>query len=124
MADISHWVGNDLEVAPNGDLLTVDGHNYGTQRIIRRLVTVAGTYLWHLDYGAGLPKRVGDKLLTDILATLITSQIYLEAQVARDPAPIITVEQLLNGVNVKIVYTDAVTSKPLTLAFDVNANAT
>lgn len=119
MADLSLTVGGDLGVGPTGDLALVDGPTRGLQRVLRRLITVASTYLFHLDYGAGLPARVGDLALVDGLTALIRAQIFLEAAVAADPAPTITVSPILNGVFVAITYTDAATGLAQTLSFEV-----
>ncbi|MGX7707970.1 hypothetical protein [Methylobacterium sp. Gmos1] len=120
MPDLSLMIGSGLAVGPTGDLALVDGPERGVQRVLRRLITVASTYLQHLDYGAGLPRRVGDLADVDTLAALIRSQIFLEAAVARTPDPLITVTPVLNGVHVRIVYADAATGRQQTLSFEVS----
>ena len=119
MPDISHMMGGGLSVGPSGDLALVDGFQRGVQRILRRLLTNQGDYIWQLPYGAGLPKRVGSLIDIPFLTSLVRSQIFLEASVARDPAPIITVSAILNGAFCRIQYTDSGTGQQKTLSFEV-----
>lgn len=120
MADLNHMIGNDLALSPSGDLSSVDGPTRGLQRVLRRLCTNGGAYIWHLTYGAGLPRRVGDKLDTSLLTAVVRSQILLEPAVARDPRPQVTVQPFLNGASVEIVYVNSETGSQETLAFDVS----
>lgn len=117
--DLAHWFGQDLNVAASGDLLTVDGVTKGQQRVLRRLLTNPGDYIWEPTYGAGLASKIGQPFDAAACAALVKSQIYLEPSVARDPAPVITVTQLTNGLFVSIAYTDAQTGQPNLLRFDV-----
>lgn len=121
MPDIHHWYGDDLQLSPSGDLAVVDGIDLGNQRIVRRLMTAVEGYLWHLDYGAGIPQRIGDPLDLSLIEALVRSQIYLEASVARVPPPTITVSPILGGVFVQIVYTVARTQLQTSIEFDVSA---
>ncbi len=54
MYDLSHQWGDDLTVGPTGDMALVTGSVFGQQRVLRRLMTNPGDYIWQLDYGAGL----------------------------------------------------------------------
>ncbi|GEP00626.1 phage tail protein [Methylobacterium haplocladii] len=119
MPDLSLMIGSDLSVGPTGDLLLVDGTQRGVQRVLRRLLTVAGTYIQNLGYGAGVQLRVGGLIDADELSALIRSQIFREASVARDPDPVIVVTPILNGVHVRIIYADAATGRQQTLSFEV-----
>ena len=58
-SDLAHWFGQDLNVAASGDLLTVDGTAKGQQRVLRRLLTNPGDYIWEPTYGAGLASKIG-----------------------------------------------------------------
>lgn len=84
-------------------------------------MTAQGEYIFHPNYGAGLPQRIG--LIRDdrVIAAIIRSQIFLEAAVARSPNPVITVTSILNGVNVSIKYTDAFAQKAVTVTFPIYA---
>jgi hypothetical protein len=119
MADCAHWIGSDLSTDNTGDLAAVGGNVYGTQRVLRRLITVATTYIWHLTYGAGLPQYVGSVENDNAITAVIMAQIFLEDCVARSPSPTVTLAPMLNGVNVTVAYTDANTGTPMQLSFDV-----
>lgn len=119
MPDLDLPLGGDLSLSETGDLKLVDGTPRGVQRVLRRLITAAGNYLQNLGYGLGLPRRVGDLIDTDEIEGLIRSQIFLEAAVAQEPDPLITVRTILNGVHVRIVYADAATGRQQTLSFEV-----
>ena len=120
MPDIDHLWGNDLAVGPTGDLALIDGDDLTTQHIIRRLMTAVRGYIWHLDYGAGLPQRIGDTLDENVIRGIITTQIRLEGTVARTPAPTIKIDLIPNGIAVSIQYTSAITGEQIFLSFDVN----
>lgn len=122
MNDIYHYFGNDIQASVNGDLLTVDGITKGQQRILRRLLTNPGDYIYHTDYGAGLPRYVGQALSTakyQEIKGLITSQIFLESCVSKTPAPVITLNANQNTLFCEIQYTDAQTNLPQVLSFSV-----
>lgn len=120
MPDVFHFWGQDLTESATGDVLLVDGDDLTTQRIIRRLMTAVQGYIWHLDYGAGVPAQVGAPLNLDLVSSIIRSQIALESTVARTPAPTISVTEILNGVSVTILFYSAKTGQQATLSFDVN----
>lgn len=120
MFDIFHNIGGDVSSSVTGDLMPVDGTTKGTQRVLRRLLTNPGDYLWHLNYGAGLGKLVGSLASANTIKALIRSQIRLEAAVAQVPEPIVRVTPIANGVSVYLAYNDATTGAPQTLSFDIN----
>jgi hypothetical protein len=120
MPDIAHLWGQDLSVSAAGDILIVDGDSLTTQRILRRLMTAEGGYIWNLTYGGGVPGRIGETLNIDLINSVIRSQIALEATVARTPAPTIRVTEILNGVSVYILFYSAATGQQATLSFDIN----
>lgn len=121
MPDISHFWSGDISAAANGDLLTVDGINLGIQRVLRRLMTAQGEYIWHPTYGAGLPQRVGQTRDDRVISAIIRSQIYLEPCVAKTPVPVITIVPILNGISVTIQYTDVNAQKRVTVTFPISA---
>ena len=59
MADIQHTFGNDLTLSATGDIAIVDGTQRGQERVLRRLLTNPGDYIWLLNYGAILRRMVG-----------------------------------------------------------------
>lgn len=120
MPDVFQEWGNDLGLSPTGDLAAVDGTERGEQKIIRRLMTSKGEYIWHPEYGAGVPARVGTVLDRFLVEGVIRSQIFQEAAVARSPQPAISAEKIPDGVFVRIRYGDAETGQQLELTFDVS----
>lgn len=123
--DLSHWFGGDIKLGSAGDLLPIDKEVKGQQRIIRRLLTNPATpdapadYIFHPEYGAGLPKKVGTLQDNAKIKALIQSQIALESCVAKFPAPQIVVNSIMGGVSVRIIYTDSDTKNAQTVSFNV-----
>lgn len=122
MADLSHIYGGDLSIAAGGDLATVDAAALGQQRVLRRLLTNPGDYLWNPGYGAGLGRFVGRPVNVARIRSVIRSQIFQEQAVARTPEPGIDVSARPDGaVTVAIAYADAATGATQTLTFTVGA---
>jgi hypothetical protein len=110
----------DLSASPVGDLELATGTNLSQQRVLRRLLTNAGDYLWHADYGAGLGGLVGQTINVNAIRALIRSQIFKEASVARLPEPAIDVSASGgNAVYVDIRYVEATTGTTQVLSFSV-----
>ncbi len=127
--DISTPWGIDLTTTTAGDVTLVTGEDLSNQRIYRRLMTIPGSttripgYIWHPNYGAGLPIYVGQALsgsLLNQIKSVITSQIFLETTVAKNPAPVIHIQQIQSGIFCQITYTYAPTKAPITLQFNVS----
>ncbi len=123
--EIYQEFGNDL-VVENGDLLPVDGVELTNQRVIRRLLTAPISvsnppdYLANPTYGAGLPQFVGRNETQDVynqITGLITSQMYLEATVSQNPAPVITILGLTGQINVQISYKNLLTNTQEVITF-------
>jgi hypothetical protein len=125
LSDLNHYIGNDLTASNTGDLQPVDTTVRGQQRVLRRLLTNPGDYIFHPNYGAGLPQWIGRTADLAEMRALIRGQILLEDSVARYPEPIIIVKPIPNqsggGFAVSIKYTDAATGHPASLSFDVSA---
>jgi hypothetical protein len=125
MADISHQWGSDLTTGPTGDLAVATGAALGQQRVLRRLLTNPGDYIWQSDYGAGLARFIG--LPGNVLAirAVVRSQIFKEAAVARSPEPVIDVTLDPSGaagtVYVHVRYVDADSGQTQILSFSVGA---
>ena len=121
MADIYHYIGNDLATDATGDLLTVDGKVLGQQRVLRRLLTNPGEYIWHTNYGAGLAQFIGKPATAAQIQGIVQQQMLLEEAVAQTPPPSVTVSFYPDGTFfVSIRYADALTGNQLTLEFDIN----
>ncbi len=120
MADLWHQFGADLAVGPTGDLLPVDNAALGQQRVLRRLLTNPGDYLWAPGYGAGLARFVGSPTAAARIGAVVRSQIFREAAVARAPEPDITVSADGAGtVYVHVRYADAPSGATQSLSFAV-----
>jgi phage baseplate assembly protein W len=125
MPDISHQWGSDLSVGPTGDLACVSDAQLGQQRVLRRLLTSPGDYIWHPEYGAGLARFIGQPGNALQIRAVIRSQVFKEACVARSPEPVIDVQISPGGaagtVYVHIRYVDAPTNQTQILSFSVRA---
>lgn len=122
MPDIAHLWGEDVQTSATGDLLAVNGTDLGTQRVLRRLLTNPGDYIWQPDYGAGLRRFIGQTTNVDAIRAAIRSQIFKESVVARTPEPSIDVSTYPGGaVFVSIQYADATSGATQVVQFAVPA---
>lgn len=113
--------GSDLQLTATGDLQTVGGDALAQERILRRLLTLPGSYLWHPTYGCGLLRYIGlplnDELFSEIKANII-SQMFEESAVAKSPEPQITLTSTPYNLFGGITYVSAITNAPQTLSFN------
>lgn len=116
--------GFDLQLLPNAQLALVDNGLETQQRILRRLLTNPGAYLFAPEYGAGLGLYVGQNL-SDALAHQIngdiTRQMFLENTVVQSPPPKISLSQNGTQLTVSITYTAKSSGNVYTLSFTVGA---
>jgi phage baseplate assembly protein W len=120
MPDLSHEFGADLEAGPTGDLAVAQGAAQGRQRVLRRLLTNPGDYIWQPEYGAGLGRFVGSPAAPERIRAVVRSQIFLEPAVARSPEPVVEVQADGQGrVFVAIRYADADSGETQSLSFRV-----
>lgn len=118
MFDVAHQFGGDLSVGVSGDLAVASAGLLGQQRVLRRLLTNPGDYLWAPDYGAGLGQFVGQPVSAAQIRAVVRSQIFKEAAVARTPEPTIEVSADGSGVvSVSIRYADANDGQTQMLSF-------
>lgn len=121
MADLWLEWNDDLRLTADNDLMLVEGSEETRQSIIRRLFTNgAGGYLWALEYGAGLPRRIGRVAREAVIAAIVRAQIALEATVASLPVPKITVTAPRSNAGLHVIdigYTDAVTGAAIAVTF-------
>lgn len=121
--DASQNFGTDISYSATNDVLLASDADRSQQRVLRRLLTNPGDYIWHADYGAGLPKYVGDPLSAtafDQIKSTIISQMFLEDSVAKNPAPVITLQVTQFGLYVEIQYTINPLQQPVVLTFTVS----
>ncbi|MFZ6727330.1 phage tail protein [Undibacterium sp. MH2W] len=135
--DLFHYIGSDLSASNIGDLQSVSGTVKGQQRVLRRLLTnpqtfdasgkpqTSGDYIFHPEYGAGLPSYVGKTMDIPKITAVIRGQMLLESCVAKNPAPIINVSPInggfTGGLFIQIQYADAITGDPVSFSFNVSA---
>jgi hypothetical protein len=94
IAVVCNW-GGDLLVGPTGDIGVAPIQNEAEQRIIRRLLTNPGDYIWHLTYGAGLGAYVGQPYSSKSVESTILTQIQSEPIVVSNPSPLVQIQQSL-----------------------------
>jgi phage baseplate assembly protein W len=110
MADLALEWSDDFQIDASGDLRVIDGDDEVRQRLERRLFTANKGYVWHPEYGAGLPQKIGSVLSREAIEAVVASQINLEASVAKFPPARLTVQQDKNNpalVSIGIQYFDA-----------------
>ena len=125
MPDLSQQWGADLTVGSTGDLAIASASELGQQRVLRRLLTNPGDYIWQPDYGAGLARFIGQPAIPLQIKALIRSQIFKESTVARTPEPIIDVSvspgEAAGTVYVYVRYQDVMSGQTQVLSFSVSA---
>jgi hypothetical protein len=122
MADLAHGFGADLAIGPTGDLALSDGAALTRERVLRRLLTNPGDYLWQLGYGAGLGRFVGGPADATRIRAVIRGQIFKEAAVARTPEPVVSArDDHAGGLAVDVRYGDATDAGPQLLSFTVGS---
>lgn len=119
-ADIDHWVGSDPNLSKSNDMGAVVSGSKSQQRILRRLLTNPGGYVWHPSYGAGILQHIGD---TDanlqIIEGIIIAQAQLEQGVSQSPPPSVTFDISGDDVTANIQYTEQATNSRQFLSFTV-----
>lgn len=105
--EIQHTFGNDLTISPSGDIALSSGTQAGQERVLRRLMTNPGDYLWHRLYGGGLGAMLGQPIDAGTIQGLIQQQMQMEQAVAPSPPPSVQVTATTGGTVVaQITYVD------------------
>jgi hypothetical protein len=123
--DIYLDIDNDIPATAAGDFDITTGSVLTKQRILRRLLTNPGSYIWHPDYGAGLGQFVGKPMspsTVDEITGRIRSQMFKENAVSKTKPPEISVSQDSTNPNnlvIYILYYDANLNVPFTLTFTI-----
>lgn len=131
MNDLFQHFSEDISVSSSGDLMRVTGTERTKQRILRRLLTnprevlpdgtvLPPDYIFHPDYGAGLPRRIGDTLDLAKIRAQIRGQVLLEDAVSRTPEPEVMVKPIQGGVYCTVRYVDAIEKAQVALSFSLN----
>jgi len=125
VGDVYHQWGSDMGVNSNGDLAVATNAIVGQQRILRRLLTSPGDYIWQLGYGAGLAAFVGRAASPLQIRALVRSQLFMEPAVAHSPEPSVDVVLSPGGISgsvyVHISYLDSQLGETQVLRFSVAA---
>ena len=120
MQDAALLWAQDLGASSIGDVALATGTALGQQRVLRRLLTNPGDYVWNPTYGAGLAQFVGAPCDVAAIRATIRSQIFMEASVARLPEPVFDVSSASDGsVYVQIRYVDSASGSTQVLSFSV-----
>ena len=120
MVDLALQFGGDLAVGPTGDLALAGGAMLTQQRVLRRLLTNPGDYIWQLNYGAGLGQFVGQPGAPAAIAGVTRAQLLQEAAVAPSPSPVVTAVAGNDGtVTSTLTYADAATGRASTVSFSL-----
>jgi len=119
MPDLTHMYSTDLSVDNAGDLMLSQGTQAGTERVIRRLMTSQGDYIFQLDYGAGLPSYLGQPAAVPQIMGVIRQQMSLEDIVSQDPIPAVNVGLYNNTVTASIQYRDSDTQESAVLSIPI-----
>ena len=96
IAVVCSWSG-DLCIGPSGDIATDSVQTELQSRLVRRLLTNPGSYVWHLNYGAGLGAFVGDTYSPRLIDNTIQNQLQYEILVASSPVPLIQIGLTSSG---------------------------
>jgi hypothetical protein len=89
--------GEDLSVGASGDIGFALVQAEVQQRLVRRLLTNPGEYVWHVDYGAGLGGYVGERYSPGLIEGAVLNGLQLEALVAGTPAPLVQTSLSVTG---------------------------
>lgn len=109
---------SDLAWSSNGDLQIVSSVLESQQRILRRLPTNPGDYIWHKDYGGGILKWIGRPIQEPEMKTVIVTQMYLEQSVVQNPQPQVDFVSTVGGaITSGIRYVESDSNEPVTLSF-------
>ncbi len=120
MTDLALRVNGDLTIGPTGDLAVVTGTVLAEQRILRRLLTNPGDYIWQLTYGAGLGGYIGSPVSALAVAGIVRSQMLLEPAIAANPAPVVSSSISADGtMEIAIQYRDSNSGIILGLSFSL-----
>ena len=124
IAVVCDW-GGDISVGAGGDIAVAPVQIEIQQRLIRRLLTNPGEYIWHTEYGAGLGTFVGEPCSPGLIESTILNQLQHEALVAMNPSPTVQTDQSLTGsfstTSVTIQYQITGTSAGMSVALTLGS---
>lgn len=103
MADLYVEWNDDLQLSASGDLLLADQDDLARQRIIRRLLTPLRGYIYHQEYGAGLPRKIGESPSATRILAIVRSQMMMESVVSITDPIQVSVETSTNNPSLYVV---------------------
>lgn len=117
MSSISHLCGGDLLLGKGG-LHVISGAEETRQRLLRRLLTNPGDYIWQPEYGVGLQSMVGEVVIPSVMQAAIRVQVLKDPGVDPGHSVDVTVSAGADGFCLcHISYVDADTGQQQTLDF-------
>ena len=120
--DVYHEIGDDIQLDSTNDLQLVFDTNETNQRIMRRLFTNKGTYIWNAAFGASIPWKLGETLSVEAYRDVInqvTAAVLEDDEVAKDPPPEISIKTTTNGLICYIRYYNLSSEEHDTITFKV-----
>ncbi|GBR44229.1 hypothetical protein [Neokomagataea thailandica] len=106
MISFGHVYGDDLSVLA-GNVSFVSREEATKQRILRRILTNSGGYIWHPDYGAGLPQMVGSVVDEELISASIRHSLLSDVGVdSSRPIEVNIVQSSGGGVLCWVEYFD------------------
>jgi phage baseplate assembly protein W len=81
-------------------------------------MTARHGYIWHPEYGAGVPQMIGSPLDPASVRATVRAQIMMERAVARNPLPQIEISKITSGLYCHITFWNADTGAQEVLQFD------
>lgn len=118
--DVGHLWGADIRLSSTGDLSLVSGSDRSKERVLRRLLTNPGEYLFSMPYGGGVPAQIGKIADNAKISANIQGQMKIEPSVSQSVAPTVAVTDTAQGVAVAISYIAAPDQTPAALSFTVS----
>lgn len=121
--DLSHDIGGDLLLDAGSGLAMVGADDWVRQRILRRLLTNPGDYIWDVGYGGGLRREIGDVVVGGRISASIRRQLQLETAIAASPAPQVSVNDPGTGtIDTTITYASAADGRMSRVAVTVGGS--
>lgn len=118
MSAISHIIGGDLILDSAGGLAVVGAAEGARQAILRRLCTNAGDYVWHPDYGVGLPAQIGQPMREGGIQAAVLAQLQQESAVDQSQLPTVAITDQGSGQYLCVIqYVDKQTQTVQGLSF-------
>lgn len=120
--DLALTFGGDLTIDATGDLAVSAGTQLGQDRVLRRLLTNPGDYIWSLNYGGGLARFIGKPASKIRISAVARAQMALESAVSKNPLPVSDVTIGKDGtISLSISYADANTGATQILSLPIGS---